>query len=182
MQIVHVGQIVPGRQAEHDGDRELPFQLLDDAYHAVVAVDATHGQVRLTVAVERNVQVEWTVLPYGGDDALGGEAVAQQGVVGVVLPEPDEYLVSLGMEHELAALQAYGGGGAHALGGHDAADVGQREVLPWLLPDVAVAAAALAPRSSVEHEVGDVLVARPEGVVDQRQTVGQIIFQLIHGA
>ena len=120
---IHIIEVVPGRQAEHQRQRYLVFHGLHHLNDLIVAVATTHPPVSLGATVERDVQMPGLIAADGINNTTGRETIGQQCVVRVMLAEPRHDFRGLRMEDELAALQSYGCPFGDALALHDSTDV-----------------------------------------------------------
>ena len=150
--VLHVGEAVPGRQAEHQGNWNFVFQRFNHLNHFVISVTATHKFVSLFVAVERQIQVRWVETPYHINHFLWQKTVGEQRVFWVVCHKPLHYGVGFGVKHEFSALKSDHCVWGHAFARHEFLDVRKRKVLLRLLPYRAVLAARLASGGGVNHE------------------------------
>ena len=177
---LHVLEIVPRGEAEHERDGQLVLEGLDNLDHMVVAVAATHTQVGVAVAIERDEEVTRTVFANNLNHTFRSEAVGQERIVLVVFGEPIHNGIGFGVEDELAALEAHHGALGDTAAADDALDVVEREVLGLFLPDGAVLAARLTERRGVNHQLVQLFMVRPKHVVEVEETVVEVIVKSVH--
>ena len=145
-----------------------------------MAIHSAHAGIGFLVAVKRHIEADGLVLAHGVYDLVGGKAVGEEGVVRVVLVEPGHYLPVLGMQHELAAFEAYHGPGRNAFAADYGLDFVETEAFVRLLPYGAMLAARLADGRSIDHQLAQFLMSRPQHIVREQQAIMYVIPYLVH--
>ncbi len=151
--VLHIGEVVVGREGKHGRDRNNIFQCLNDLQDFIIAILTAHVLVSFLCAIQRQVEPLGGIFLDGLNEVTGFEAVGEQIEVGVMDRKPLHDLQSLWMQQELTALQPNGRTGRNGLALHDLDDLFQAQIFDRAFgPNQTVLAPRIAGVGGIDHQ------------------------------